>query len=84
MKSFSVGAGNNTAAGHAVTAADLRAANLAKFQSGMLHKVLSDSLTGEMEEHVASLENQGLTEDDGPSCLNSSRLRQGKSNNSTK
>ena len=52
-----------------MTAQEHQAAVLANFHSGMLHKVLSDSLTGAMEEHVASLETQGLTHDDGPMLL---------------
>ena len=54
---------------HRVTPAEEAEAKLLEFQSGMLHKVLSDSLTGEMETHVASLENQGLTQDDGALLL---------------
>ena len=64
-----VGVGNQLANQHVVTQAEFDEAKLFEFQSTMLHKVLSDSLSGEMESYIASMENQGLTNDDGPQLL---------------
>ena len=44
-------------------------AHLAQLHSHMLHQVLTNSVTGDLEAHVASLENQEKTQDDGPILL---------------
>ncbi len=60
----------NAVAGHpGVTQAQLDAATLAHFRSTMLHSVLVDSVTGDLEQHVAELQNQNRTHDDGPTLL---------------
>ena len=53
----------------AISAQDVAAAELAHFQSSMLHTVLVKSVTGTLEKHVAELQNQGKTHGDGPTLL---------------
>ena len=57
------------AARPAITQDEFEAATLQQFQSEMLHTVLSDSVTGDLELHVAQLANQSRTQDDGPLLL---------------
>ena len=67
---ISAGVGNPIVAGGPnVEQVDFNDAALRQFHCDMLHTVLSNSLTGAMEQHVADLENQGLTENDGPLLL---------------
>ena len=39
------------------------------FQSQMLHKVLVESVSGDLEKHVAELQNNDKTFNDGPTLL---------------
>ena len=39
------------------------------FQAQMLHKVLVESISGDLEKHVAELQNNDMTFNDGPTLL---------------
>ena len=67
---ISAGVGNAVTPGEpAVTQQEFDDATHRQFHSDMLHTVLSNSLSGAMEQHVAQLENQNLTSGDGPMLL---------------
>lgn len=66
---ITTGAGAATADRPAISDAEFQQAVLENFQSGMLHRVLVESLEGDLELHVAELRNQGKTHNDGPLLL---------------
>lgn len=52
-----------------VTQEDMDLAVKHALQARMMHTMLTSSVTGDLESHIASLENQGITYDDGPTLL---------------